>query len=106
MESVAIGEAAIRMGVSVATMRRWQREGRLDPTFRTLGGHRRYDVRDLRCAKGSPEPEATAKAVVAYARVSTSQQRDDLTRQVERLRAHCRNSGWPPTKSSRMSAAG
>ena len=45
---VGIGQAAAHYGVSVVTMRRWEREKRLLPTSRTLGGHRRYrlDVDD------------------------------------------------------------
>ena len=39
---VGIGQAAAHYGVSVVTMRRWEREKRLTPTSRTLGGHRRY----------------------------------------------------------------
>ena len=48
-----IGEAAKRLGVSVATLRVWDRQGLLKPT-RTLGGHRRYSVADLeRVRRGS-----------------------------------------------------
>jgi len=39
---VGIGHAAAHYGVSVVTMRRWERENRLFPDSRTLGGHRRY----------------------------------------------------------------
>ena len=39
---LVIGHAAAHYGVSVVTMRRWEREKRLLPTSRTLGGHRRY----------------------------------------------------------------
>jgi hypothetical protein len=43
---VAIGEAAKRLGVCVATLRVWDREGRLTPR-RTLGGHRRYLLNEV-----------------------------------------------------------
>ena len=40
---VGIGEMARRMGVTVATLWRWERVGKIKPRLRTLGGHRRYD---------------------------------------------------------------
>ena len=38
---VPIGEAARRLGVSVDTLRRWERAGRI-VAVRTAGGQRRY----------------------------------------------------------------
>jgi len=43
---VGIGQAAAHYGVNVVTMRRWEREERLPPTSRTIGGHRRYRLDD------------------------------------------------------------
>ena len=40
---LSIGAAAFAIGVSVVTLRRWAKSGRLLPDHRTLGGHRRYD---------------------------------------------------------------
>ena len=48
---VSVGEAATLLGVSVSTLRRWEREGKLAPE-RTLGGHRRY----RRDALNTPHP--------------------------------------------------
>lgn len=48
-EKISIGEAARIAGVSISTLRRWEREGRISPE-RTLGGQRRYllaEVNDL-----------------------------------------------------------
>lgn len=85
-ELYGIGQMASRMGVSVGTLRRWDREGRLRPTLRTQGGHRRY---------GEPSPTgAGSEATVVYARVSCHDQKDDLERQRERLLAHARERGW------------
>jgi excisionase family DNA binding protein len=41
-----IGDAARILGVSVNTVRRWEREGKLAAT-RTLGGQRRFRLGDL-----------------------------------------------------------
>lgn len=64
---VGIGQAAAHYGVSVVTMRRWEREKRLLPTSRTLGGHRRYRL------DGGDD-----RFSVGYARVSGSDQKADL----------------------------
>jgi DNA-binding transcriptional MerR regulator len=45
---MSIKQAADMLGVSIATMRRWDREGRLSPSGRTLGGWRYYLFTDLR----------------------------------------------------------
>ncbi|MFP4119912.1 MAG: MerR family DNA-binding transcriptional regulator [Coleofasciculus sp.] len=43
---LSIGEAAAVKGVSVDTMRRWEKEGKIK-SVRTDGGHRRYDIDTL-----------------------------------------------------------
>ncbi len=69
-------EAAVYYGVNISTLRRWDNEGKLD-SIRTPGNQRRFCI---------DEGEQKNKPVVAYARVSTHSQRDDLDRQVEFLR--------------------
>ncbi len=41
---VGIREAAEFLGVTPSTLRRWEREGKLLPDERTIGGYRRYDL--------------------------------------------------------------
>ena len=49
---VSIGTAALLLGVSVDTMRRWEAEGRITST-RTPGNQRRYDLAEVeRLRKG------------------------------------------------------
>ena len=45
--SLTASEAAAIIGVSVATVRGWADQGRL-PSHRTVGGHRRFDLDELR----------------------------------------------------------
>ena len=45
--SLTASEAAAIIGVSVATVRGWADDGRL-PSHRTVGGHRRFDIDELR----------------------------------------------------------
>ena len=39
---LSVGEKAKECGVSVATLRRWDKRGLLKPDIITAGGHRRY----------------------------------------------------------------
>ena len=45
-QGVPIGTAAVALGVSVDTLRRWETEGRIKST-RTLGGQRRYSPTEI-----------------------------------------------------------
>ncbi len=89
---VSIKEAAEFLGVVPQTLRRWEREGKLIPDERTPGGRRRYDLVRLR-----PEQfhaPSTAGKTVAYARVSSYDQKDDLERQKHVLELYCARQGW------------
>lgn len=57
--TLTASEAAALIGVSVATIRGWADSGRL-PSHRTVGGHRRFEVEELRewlARRGAPPPE-------------------------------------------------
>jgi len=49
--SWTIGELARRLGVTPATLRKWERAGILDPIGDQLTGYRRYDIADVRDAE-------------------------------------------------------
>ncbi len=51
---ITVGDAAHVLGVSVATMRVWDKQGLL-PSMRTLGGHRRYRRSDVLRAREQME---------------------------------------------------
>lgn len=89
---VPVGVAAQEMGVHPDTLRRWEKEGRIEPAERTPGGRRRYDLSKLRQLPSHKAP--SLKATIAYARVSTSGQKDDLVRQVALLESYCAANGW------------
>jgi putative resolvase len=88
---VPIREAAKLLGVSAPTLRRWEAQGRLVPV-RTSGGQRRYDVGQLRPAL-RPDPTCE-RATIAYARVSSQDQKADLERQKQVLELFCSAKGW------------
>ena len=90
---VPIHDAAEALGVSAQTLRRWEREGRLLPDERTAGGRRRYDLARLKPEMYRSQAEA-ARKTVAYARVSSHDQKDDLERQKQVLEMYCAQQGW------------
>ncbi|MEG4918199.1 IS607 family transposase [Microcoleus sp. B7-D4] len=87
MKKLTITEAAKLKGVSASTLRRWEAEGKLIPE-RTANGHRRYDLAHLLGLK--PNGALT----IAYARVSSHNQKDDLDRQKQVLELFCASQGW------------
>jgi putative resolvase len=92
MRLVSIGIAAQELGVHPDTLRRWEEEGRIEPPERTPGGRRRYDLARLRNL--APHKATSQRTTIAYARVSTNGQNDDLVRQVALLEGYCAANGW------------
>jgi excisionase family DNA binding protein len=89
---VSIGEAAKALGVSITTLRRWEASGRLVAEH-TVGGHRRYDLTKLKPELFRAEDDAQRRTI-AYARVSSDDQKDDLARQKQVLELYCARQGW------------
>ena len=73
-------------------MRRWDKDGRLKPE-KTASGHRRYDISKLKPNKFR-ESVSEARKTIAYARVSSHDQKYDLERQKQVLELYCVNQGW------------
>ena len=89
---VPIGVAAKELGVHPDTLRRWEVEGRIEAPERTAGGRRRYDLAKLHHL--APRTSISARSTIAYARVSSNGQKDDLVRQVALLESFCATNGW------------
>ena len=90
---LSIGELASTALVSVVTLRRWDKAGKLAPCLRTVGGHRRYLLSEVFAALGGTDPllkedRSDQRLVVGYTRESSSDQKGDLVRQKARLEAH------------------
>ncbi|MCX6108287.1 MAG: MerR family DNA-binding transcriptional regulator, partial [Proteobacteria bacterium] len=85
---LTIGELGIAIGVSVVTLRRWDKANVVRPQLRTAGGHRLYLLADvlhkLGAAPNADQSAETARVVVGDARVSYFDQKQDLVRQKER----------------------
>lgn len=87
---IQIGDAATLCGVSIDTLRRWEKVGKIK-AVRTSGGHRRYLVADLLKAE-KPDLRHT----VIYGRVSTPDKKEDLERQLTVLELYCQQRNWEP----------
>jgi len=85
---LSIKEASELLGVSTKTLHRWEKEGKIKST-RTQGGHRRFEIRDLLHTQ-----ESDKLLTVAYARVSSHDQKADLERQAQVLEAYCAQKGY------------
>jgi excisionase family DNA binding protein len=85
-------EVCQRLGISYSTLSRWVREGRIR-AVKTAGGVFRVPESEVRrIAEGLPISREVR--VVIYARVSSSDQRSDLERQVQYLTQYCSSKGY------------
>jgi len=84
-------EACSRLGVSYSTLRRWVKEGRIR-AVQTIGGKYRIPESEVRrLLSGAVGGEIRA---IIYARVSSSDQRGDLERQIQYLTQYCTAKGY------------
>jgi putative resolvase len=100
---LSTGDVARLAGVCTKTIRRWDKKGRLKPSHRTAGDHRRYSrmevlvfIRgDAKDAGEDPIPADQLGAAI-YSRVSSSRQKQsgELARQEELIKEHCRVKGY------------
>jgi len=88
---MGIGKAAKELGVSRDTLRRWEKSGKIS-VERTPKGHRRYNL--ARLLGTTPRKLNSEKKTIAYARVSSHDQKEDLVRQIQVLESFCTANGW------------
>lgn len=91
---VNISEAARILGVTTTTLRNWDKKGLLKPDEITKGKARRYRIESLRNINRNIIFTKDDLKTIAYARVSSHDQREDLTRQVQVLELYCSKHGY------------
>ncbi len=82
-----IGEFAQKIGRSASTVRRWEREGRIQAR-RGPSGQRYFTDADVRAVL-RPGFDGTTRKTVVYCRVSSPGQKDDLASQVTAMEQFC-----------------
>jgi predicted site-specific integrase-resolvase len=75
------GKAATLLGVSVKTLQRWEREGRLIPVARTDSNRRLSPETQIRAVIGLRQANHAPPTLVASCRVSRAAQQPDLANQ-------------------------
>lgn len=99
---ISIGKTAAILGVSVSTLRRWDKGEILPTTTRTAGGHRRYKLTIVLAHTGlevgtkvsTQQNNSGQLLVVTYVRVSSAKQAQNLETQSLHLRAFVEQQGW------------
>ena len=91
---MSIGQVSKLLGVSISTLRRWEKEDKLIPDFRTKGNHRRYSLQKIKEEFFPHQVITSHRKTIAYARVSSHDQKDDLLRQAEQLKEYGSHRGW------------
>ena len=79
--TISTGKAAKLLGVSVKTLQRWEREGRLIPVARTDSNRRLSPETQIREVIGLRQANHAPTTLVASCRVSRAAQKPDLANQ-------------------------
>ena len=72
------------LGVTAQTLRNWDKEGKLKPSYTKSNGYRYYSEEDVMSYTKERDRKKERK-LVGYVRVSSKKQEDDLFRQKEKL---------------------
>ena len=83
---ISIGQVSKILGISLSTIYRWEKLGKIKACFRTIGNHRRFLFSDINKISNTTE---NSLKVIAYARVSTHKQKNDLENQKQYLQNYC-----------------
>ena len=78
------------------TLLKWEQQGKIQPR-RTAGGHRRWLEDDIQMLLQINQVKEEKKYAI-YCRCSTAKQKENLDRQIERLKKHCDDKGYKDVK--------
>ena len=96
MKKYSIGKFAEEIGVTIESVRNWDRTDKLKPAFRNPSGHRYYTQEQVDLYLGLHKSDIEhEKITIGYCRVSSPKQKDDLERQVENMETYLISQGKP-----------
>ena len=75
------------LGVTAQTLRNWDKEGKLKPTYVKSNGYRYYSEESILAYTQERKTKKNLN-VIGYARVSSNKQSDDLERQVNNIKEY------------------
>ena len=75
------------LGVTAQTLRKWDKEGKLKPSYVKSNGYRYYSEDSILSYTQERKTKKNLN-VIGYARVSSKKQSDDLERQVNNLKKY------------------
>lgn len=95
---LTIKEASEMLGISTETLRNWERDNKITPTY-TTGGHRRFpriEIEKLAGTYQEPSIPIQQNRTAIYCRVSSHEQKQkgDLERQVGRMTTEALKRGY------------
>ena len=85
------------LGISLSTAYRWLQSGKLVESFRTVGQHRRFNLSSIQ-TQFIHSNNNTSQFTVLYSRVSSSDQKQDLITQKEKLLHYAQNNNFSNIK--------
>ena len=78
------------LGVTAQTLRNWDKEGKLKPSYVKSNGYRYYSEESILAYTQERKTKKNLN-VIGYARVSSKKQLDDLERQVDNIKEYLSN---------------
>lgn len=91
----SIGKFAKKIGVTQQTLRNWHKQGILIPASVTKSGYRYYSENQLREYLGKKVKSQVDKITIGYCRISSTNQKDALERQIEDMKNYLIAQGKP-----------
>ncbi len=84
-------EAGEILGVSVRTLQRWDKAGKIK-CIRTVGGMRRVPESEIKRILGIKDDKQ--RRIIGYTRVSSNTQKENLKEQIQLIKSYAEENGW------------